>query len=90
MKTRTPRGISGTTGKLAFNVGLRVPKETKLAVERMSKLLERSENSIFIEAVMVIDEMSRASSEKEACRMPKLVFMLRQAAAFMENKTNPD
>lgn len=90
MKTRTPRGISGTTGKLAFNIGLRVPKETKLAVERMSKLLERSENSIIIEAVMAIDEMSRASSEKEASRMPKLVFMLRQATTFMEKKNSTE
>lgn len=86
MKTRTPRGVSGTTGTLAFNIGLRVPKETKLAVERMSKLLERSENSIIIEAVMAIDEMSRAMSDREAGRMPKLVFMLRQAADFMSKK----
>lgn len=88
MKTRTPRGIGGTTGTLAYNIGLRIPKETKLAVERMSKLLERSENSIIIEAIMAIDEMSRAFSDKEASRMPKLVFMLRQAADFMSKKVN--
>jgi len=60
----------------------------KLAVERMAKLLERSENSIIIEAVMAIDEMSRALSDREASRMPKLVYMLRQASEFMSKKAN--
>jgi len=88
MKPRTPRGVSGTTGTLAYNIGLRCPKEMKLAVERMAKLLERSENSIIIEAVMAIDEMSRALSDREASRMPKLVYMLRQASEFMSKKAN--
>jgi hypothetical protein len=81
MKTRATKSIAGSaTGALAYNIGLRCPKEMKLAVERMSKLLDRSENSIIIESVMAIDEMARHLTESN--HPPKMVFMLRQAMTY--------
>lgn len=77
------KSVTGTTGMLNHNIGLRCPKETKLAVERMAKLLGRSENSVIIDCVMTIDQMSRAMSEREASRMPMIVHMLRQASNYM-------
>jgi hypothetical protein len=50
----------------------------------MSKLLDRSENSIIIECVMAVDEMSRSLSDSN--HPPKMVFMLRQAMAYMSKK----
>jgi hypothetical protein len=43
-------------------------------------LLDRSENSIIIESVMAIDEMSRSLTESN--HPPKMVFMLRQAMTY--------
>lgn len=81
MKTRATKNITGSaSGALAYNIGLRCPKEMKLAVERMSKLLDRSENSIIIESVMAIDEMARCLNDSN--RPPKMVFMLRQAMTY--------
>jgi hypothetical protein len=81
MKTRSTKTITGSaSGALAYNIGLRCPKEMKLAIERMSKLLDRSENSIIVESVMAIDEMARHSTESN--HPPKMVFMLRQARLY--------
>ena len=81
MKTRSTKNVTGSaSGALAYNIGLRCPKEMKQAAERMSKLLDRSENSIIIESVMAIDEMSRSLTESN--HPPKMVFMLRQAMSY--------
>jgi hypothetical protein len=87
MKTKVTKGISShlVGGGLAHNIGLRCPKDLKLAVERMAKLLDRSENSIICECVMAIDEMSRAP-EKDLNRTPKLVYLLRSAVEYMAQK----
>lgn len=73
---------------LNYNIGLRCPKETKLAVERMAKLLGRSENSVIIDCIMTVDQMSRAMSEREATRMPMIVHMLRQASTYLASHGN--
>lgn len=83
MKKQPNKSVTGTTGLLNHNIGLRCPKETKLAIERMAKLLGRSENSVIIDCVMTIDQMSRAMSEREATRMPMVVHMLRQASTYL-------
>lgn len=85
MKTRATKSIGGSTGgTLAHNIGLRCPREMKLVIEKMSKLLDRSENSIIIECVMAVDEMARSLSDSN--HPPKMVFMLRQAMAYMSKK----
>jgi len=88
MKTKITKNISGhlSGGALAHNIGLRCPKDLKLAVERMARLLDRSENSIICECVMAIDEMSRALTDREAGHMPKMVYLLRSATQYMASK----
>lgn len=74
---------TGATGQLNASIGLRCPRETKLAVERMAKLLDRSENSVILDCIETVDQMSRAMTDKEASRMPKIVYMLRQATSYL-------